>query len=125
DSIFEIGLTPNRADAASHIGVARDIRASKNRLIKWPSVEHFKVDNTNRVIPVEVENVEACPRYSALTMEGITVAESPAWLKNKLMSIGLTPINNIVDITNFVCHALGQPMHAFDADQITGGKVVV
>jgi len=125
DFIFEIGLTPNRADAASHIGVARDIRASKNRLIKWPSVEHFKVDNTNRVIPVEVENVEACPRYSALTIEGVTVAESPAWLKNKLMSIGLTPINNIVDITNFVCHALGQPMHAFDADQITGAKVIV
>jgi phenylalanyl-tRNA synthetase beta chain len=125
DATIEIGLTPNRADATSHIGVARDIKASKNRLIRWPSVELFKVENKDLTIPVIVENKEACPRYSALTMSGISVTESPAWLKNKLLSIGLTPINNIVDITNFVCHELGQPMHAFDADQITGGKVIV
>jgi phenylalanyl-tRNA synthetase beta chain len=125
DATIEIGLTPNRADATSHIGVARDIKASKNRLIRWPSVELFKVENKDLTIPVIVENKEACPRYSALTMSGISVTESPAWLKNKLLSIGLTPINNIVDITNFVCHELGQPMHAFDADQIAGGKVIV
>jgi phenylalanyl-tRNA synthetase beta chain len=125
DFIFEIGLTPNRADAASHIGVARDIRASKNRQIKWPVIDKFKVDNTSLTIPVVVENQEACPRYSGLTIQGVKVEESPSWLKNKLLSIGLTPINNIVDITNFVCHELGQPMHAFDADKITGGKVIV
>lgn len=125
DAIIEIGLTPNRADATSHIGVARDIKASKNRLIRWPSVESFKVESKELSIPVVVENKEACPRYSALTISGITVTESPAWLKNRLLSIGLTPINNIVDITNFVCYELGQPMHAFDADQISGGKVIV
>jgi phenylalanyl-tRNA synthetase beta chain len=125
DYILEIGLTPNRADAASHIGVVRDIKASKNRAIKLPSVDSFKVDNKNLVIPVEVENKEACPRYSGLTISDIKVTESPDWLKNRLLSIGLTPINNIVDITNYICHELGQPMHAFDADQITGGKVIV
>jgi phenylalanyl-tRNA synthetase beta chain len=125
DYILEIGLTPNRADAASHIGVVRDIKASKNRAIKLPSVDQFNVDNKTLVIPVEVENKEACPRYSALTISGIKVTESPDWLKNRLLSIGLTPINNIVDITNYICHEFGQPMHAFDADQITGGKVIV
>lgn len=125
DHILEIGLTPNRADATSHIGVARDIRASKNRLIKWPSVDQFKTDNNTLSIPVVVENTAACPRYSAVTLTGVTVAESPAWLKNRLLSIGLTPINNVVDITNYVCHEVGQPLHAFDADQITGGKVIV
>jgi phenylalanyl-tRNA synthetase beta chain len=125
DYVFEIGLTPNRADAASHIGVARDIKASKGREIKWPVIDHFKVDNTNLTIPVRVENTKACPRYSAVTISGIKVAESPEWLKNRLLSIGLSPINNIVDITNFICHEVGQPLHAFDADQITGGKVIV
>ena len=125
DFILEIGLTPNRADAASHIGVARDIRASKSRALKVPSVDKFQVDKKTLNIPVEVENTEACPRYTAVTLEGVTVTESPAWLKNRLMSIGLTPINVVVDVTNFVCHELGQPMHAFDADQITGGKVLV
>jgi phenylalanyl-tRNA synthetase beta chain len=114
DAVIEIGLTPNRADATSHIGVARDIKASKNRLIRWPSVESFKVENKDLTIPVVVENKEACPRYSAVTVSGINVAESPSWLKNRLLAIGLTPINNIVDITNFVCYELGQPMHAFD-----------
>jgi phenylalanyl-tRNA synthetase beta chain len=125
DHIIEIGLTPNRADAASHIGVARDIRASRNREIRYPSVEKFKIENTSRPIPVVVENTEACPRYSAVTISNVTVTDSPEWLKNRLLSIGLTPINNIVDITNFVLHEVGQPLHAFDADQIKGGKVIV
>jgi len=125
DYILEIGLTPNRADAASHLGVARDIRAAKDRAIRWPSVDDFKVDNQKLQIPVLVENVEACPRYSAVTVSNVTIKESPAWLKQKLTSIGLTPINNVVDITNLICHELGQPMHAFDADQIKGGKVIV
>lgn len=125
DYILEIGLTPNRIDAASHIGVARDIRATKNREIRWPSVEAFKIDTTTLNIPVEIHNADACPRYSALTITNVTVKESPDWLKNKLLSIGLTPINNIVDITNFICHEFCQPMHAFDADQIAGKKVIV
>src|SRR5690349_11373186 len=125
DYRIEIGLTPNRADATSHIGVARDIKASKNREIKWPSVDKFSVDNRDLTIPVIVDNAEACPRYSGVTISGVTIAESPAWLKNRLLSIGLTPINNIVDITNFICHEIGQPMHAFDADEIAGGKVIV
>lgn len=125
DHILEIGLTPNRADATSHIGVARDIKAAKNRLIRWPSVESFKIDNTSLTIPVVVENAEACPRYSALTISGVSIGDSPAWLQNRLRSIGLTPINNIVDITNFVCHEMGQPLHAFDAAAIKGNKVVI
>jgi len=125
DYILEIGLTPNRADAASHIGVARDIRAAKNRELKWPSVTSFRTENNKLTIPVTVEDTIGCPRYSAVTISGVTVGESPAWLKNRLSSIGLAPINNIVDITNFVCHELGQPLHAFDADQITGKKVIV
>jgi phenylalanyl-tRNA synthetase beta chain len=125
DYRIEIGLTPNRADAASHIGVARDVKASKNRELKWPSVDNFKVDNNDLTIPVTVENSEACPRYSGITISGVKVADSPAWLKNRLLSVGLTPINSIVDITNFICHELGQPMHAFDADEIAGGKILV
>jgi len=125
DYILEIGLTPNRADAASHVGVARDIRAAQKREIRWPSVDGFAVNNTNLTIPVVVENAEACPRYSGVTISGVKVTESPAWLKNRLLSIGLTPINSVVDITNFICHELGQPMHAFDADRIAGGKVIV
>lgn len=125
DHVLEIGLTPNRADAASHLGVARDVRAATSRGIRWPSVDNFKVDNNELVIPVSVENTEACPRYSALTISGITVKESPQWLQNRLRSIGLSPINNIVDITNFVLHEAGQPLHAFDAGGITGNRVVV
>jgi len=125
DYILEIGLTPNRADAASHIGVARDIRAAQKRAIQWPSVDNFRVDNKNLTIPVVIENAAACPRYSGLTISGITVSESPTWLKNRLLAIGLTPINSVVDITNFICHELGQPLHAFDADRIADGKVVV
>ena len=125
DAVIEIGLTPNRADATSHIGVARDIRASTNRPIKWPAVDNFNIDNVDLSIPVVIENKEACPRYSALTMIDVVVKESPQWLQNRLKCIGLTPINNIVDITNFVCHEIGQPLHAFDADAIKGGKVIV
>lgn len=125
DHVIEIGLTPNRADATSHIGVARDIKALKNRLIKWPVVDAFRTENTNLTIPVVIENTEACPRYSAVTISGVFVAPSPQWLQHRLRSIGLTPINNIVDITNFVCHEMGQPLHAFDADAIKGNKVIV
>lgn len=125
DHILEIGLTPNRADATSHIGVARDIRASKSRPVKWPSVDAFRIDNNDLIIPVEVKNTAACPRYSALTISGVTVADSPQWLQNRLRSIGQTPINNIVDITNFVLHETGQPLHAFDASAIKGNKVIV
>jgi len=125
DFVFEIGLTPNRADAASHIGVARDIKASKNRELKWPDVSSFETDNQNLKIDIKVENTEACPRYSGVTISGITVAESPDWLKSRLKAIGLSPINNIVDITNFVLHEVGQPLHAFDADEIIGQKVIV
>lgn len=125
DYTIEIGLTPNRADAASHIGVARDIKAVLKRELRLPAVDKFQVDDKSLSIPVVVENQDACPRYSALTITGITVGESPAWLKNRLLAIGLNPINNIVDITNFVCHELGQPMHAFDADKIAGQKVLV
>ncbi|MBX2968421.1 MAG: phenylalanine--tRNA ligase subunit beta [Cyclobacteriaceae bacterium] len=125
DYVIEIGLTPNRADAASHIGVARDIKAACNREVKWPSVDRFKTDNNKLPIAIEVENTEACPRYSGVTVSNIAVKESPEWLKNRLLAIGITPINNIVDITNYVLHETGQPLHAFDADQISGKKVIV
>jgi phenylalanyl-tRNA synthetase beta chain len=125
DYSIEIGLTPNRVDAASHLGVARDIRASQKREINWPSVDAFKADNQNLKIDVQVENTTACPRYSGVTVTNVTVAESPAWLKNRLLAIGLTPINNVVDITNYVLHETGQPLHAFNADEITGKKVIV
>ena len=125
DYIFEIGLTPNRADAASHIGVARDIKASLSREVRWPAVDAFATDHKKLNITIHVGNVAACPRYSGVTISGIHVGESPAWLKRRLSSIGLTPINNIVDITNFVCHEVGQPLHAFDADQIKGQQVFV
>jgi phenylalanyl-tRNA synthetase beta chain len=125
DYVIEIGLTPNRVDAASHIGVVRDIKASQKRELKLPAVDAFKVDNNNLNISVSIENKEACLRYSGLSISGVTVKESPDWLKHKLLAIGISPINNIVDITNFICHELGQPMHAFDAAKIDGNKVVV
>ncbi len=130
DYLLEVDITPNRIDAASHYGVARDLSAYfalKDKAVKLskPSVEEFKVQNTNLTIPVIVENTEACPRYSALTISGVEVKESPEWLKNSLQIIGLRPINNIVDITNFVLHETGQPLHAFDADQIKGQQVHV
>jgi len=130
DTLLEVDITPNRVDAASHFGVARDLAAFfalKDKSVKLlrPSVEAFAVQNTILPIPVEVENTDACPRYSAVTISGVKVAESPDWLKNRLKIIGIRPINNIVDITNFVLHELGQPLHAFDADKIAGGKVIV
>jgi len=125
DKVFAIGLTPNRADAASHYGVARDLKVLLNRDLCLPSLQDFKIDNTNSSIEVAVENTEACPRYSGVVISGITVKESPNWLKNRLKAIGLSSINNIVDITNYVLHELGQPLHAFDLAKITKNKVIV
>lgn len=125
DSVFEIGLTPNRADAASHIGVARDIKAVKNRNVIFPSVDAVKISNTQLPIPVSVEEPALCPRFSGVTLSNVKVAESPDWLKNRLKAIGLTPINNVVDITNFVCHEIGQPLHAYDVNEISGKKIIV
>ncbi len=132
DYVFEIGLTPNRADATSHIGVARDLVAVLNHAypdqsfkLNMPSVEEFKVDNESRKIEIEVEDLEACPRYTGITVSNLKVKESPAWMKNHLKSLGLNPINNIVDITNFVLFETGQPLHAFNAEAIKGKKVVV
>lgn len=132
DIVYEIGLTPNRSDATSHIGTARDLVAGLNQLyntrsysLSLPSVDNFKVDNNNLDIDVIVEDIEACPRYSGVSISGIKVGESPDWMKLKLNSIGVRPINNIVDITNYVLHETGQPLHAFDADEIVGGKVIV
>lgn len=130
DYVFEIGLTPNRIDAASHIGVARDLAAylssqgSKTSIV-LPDVSSFKIDNHSRQTIVEVVNKEAAPRYMGLSISNITVKPSPEWLQNSLRAIGINPKNNIVDITNFILHELGQPLHAFDADKIEGGKVVV
>lgn len=131
DVVFEIGLTPNRIDAASHFGVARDLYAYLNTNtdleveLKLPSVDNFKVDNTKNHIDVIVENTDACPRYAGITVSGLEVKESPAWLKNRLRAIGLKPISNVVDITNYVLHEIGHPLHAFDACKIKGKKVVV
>ncbi|MFD2522491.1 phenylalanine--tRNA ligase subunit beta [Emticicia soli] len=125
DFQIEIGLTPNRADAASHYGVARDLKAVLGREIKLPSVEKFAVSAQKTDFEVIIENTEACPRFCGLEIQGVTVQESPDWLKKALLSIGLNPINNIVDITNYICHTLGQPMHAFDADEVTGKKIVL
>ena len=125
DFVYEIGLTPNRADAASHLGVARDLAAYLKVEIIKPNVDGFKIDNQNNKIEVKVIDEDAVPRYSGVTISGITVQDSPKWLKEKLAVIGLRPINNIVDVTNFVLHDLGQPLHAFDADEIVGGKVIV
>lgn len=125
DYQIAIGLTPNRIDAASHLGTARDLKALLNRPLRLPSVEAFTVTNTDLTFDVQVADKRDCPRYTGLTISGLSVGESPDWLKQRLMSIGLKPINNIVDVTNFVCHDLGQPLHAFDADKIAGGKVLV
>ncbi len=129
DYIFEIGLTPNRIDGASHLGVARDLAAFLNQStevkVRKPSVEAFREDNNNLYIPVEIEEKAGCKRYSGVTLQGLNVQESPAWLQNRLRSVGLTPINNVVDTTNFVLFETGQPLHAFDADQIAGKKVIV
>ncbi|GET46334.1 phenylalanine--tRNA ligase subunit beta [Capnocytophaga felis] len=130
DEIFEIGLTPNRADAMSHYGVARDLRAGLMQRgthleLITPSVTKFHVDNRLAKIDVEVKNKDLAPRYAGVTISNVKVAESPEWLKNKLKAIGLTPKNNIVDITNYVLHGLGQPLHAFDVNHIVGKKIIV
>jgi phenylalanyl-tRNA synthetase beta chain len=129
DAVFEIGLTPNRIDGASHLGVARDLAAYLKQTevieVALPSLEGFQTDHTELTIPVIVEEPAACKRYSGLTIQGLQVRESPDWLQNRLKSIGLTPINNVVDITNYVLHETGQPLHAFDAAEVKGNKVVV
>ncbi|MBP5473775.1 MAG: phenylalanine--tRNA ligase subunit beta, partial [Bacteroidales bacterium] len=131
DTVYEIGLTPNRIDCGSHFGVARDLAAylnvnsdSKERAV-LPSLDGFKIDNRKNPYEVSVENAEACPRYTGITVSGVTIKESPEWLKIKLRSVGLNPINNVVDISNFVQFEIGQPLHTFDADMIEGKKVVV
>ena len=124
DLIYEIGLTPNRGDATSHIGTARDVKAMTGREVKWPDTKELEI-TVDKPIEVVVEDAEGCPRYSGITIHGVEVKESPDWLKWRLRTIDLEPINNIVDVTNYVCHGLGQPMHAFDADKIQGGKIVV
>lgn len=129
DYSIEVDLTPNRIDGASHIGVARDLAAylKQEQEISYtkPSVDAFKADDHSLEMPVEVKNPEACPRYAGVTLTGIEIKESPEWLQNRLKTIGLHPINNVVDITNYVLFETGQPLHAFDADEITGNKVVV
>lgn len=130
DTMIVVDITPNRADAASHWGVARDLFASLSlkdntlRLTK-PSVDGFKVDDHSFEVKVSVENPDSCPRYSAVTINNVTIKESPDWLKKALQSIGLTPINNVVDVTNYILFALGQPLHAFDGDKIKGNHVIV
>ena len=130
DYTLEVDITPNRVDGTSHFGVARDLAASLKQAgtpvaLRKPSIEAFRIDDPTPAITVELENPEACLRYSGLTIRNVVVKESPDWLKNRLAVIGLRPINNIVDITNYVLHELGQPLHAFDASTIKGGKVVV
>ena len=128
--VLEVDITPNRADACSHYGVARDLYAyliqnGHKAELKRPSVDAFQVESNDLNIEVEVENTEACPRYAGVAIKGVTVKESPEWLQNKLRLIGVRPINNIVDITNYILHAYGQPLHCFDANKIKGGKIVV
>ncbi|MEM1339142.1 MAG: phenylalanine--tRNA ligase subunit beta [Bacteroidota bacterium] len=130
DEVFEIGLTPNRSDAMSHFGVARDLKAGLEQFevfkeLITPSTSHFSVDNRSLKIKVEVENKEKAPRYCGVTLKNVLVQESPDWLKNRLRAIGLSPINNVVDITNYVLHELGQPLHAFDARKIKGDTIEV
>ncbi|MBB4035278.1 phenylalanyl-tRNA synthetase beta chain [Dysgonomonas hofstadii] len=128
--VLEVDITPNRIDGASHYGVARDLYAylKQNGLkskLELPSVEKFKIDDPGKAITIKVENTEACPRYAGLTIKGVKVTESPDWLKDKLTLIGQRPINNIVDITNYMLHGFGHPFHAFDVAYISGGEVIV
>jgi len=131
DTVFEVDLTPNRPDAISHFGIARDLYAflsvnSDLKLeLKLPNVDNFKVDNTNKNIDIEIKNSEACPRYTGVSMSDVKIQESPKWLQNRLKAIGLKPINNVVDITNYVLHEIGHPLHAFDANFIKGDKIIV
>ena len=131
DFIFEIGLTPNRMDAMSHLGVAKDVCAwlthhnKKETAIKSPFKNNFKTTQKGKQVAVSIQNNEACQRYAGVSLQNVSIAESPLWLQQKLKCIGLKPINNIVDITNFILHETGQPLHAFDADQITGKKIII
>ena len=130
DTLIEVDITPNRADAASHYGVARDLYAyyqakGIDTALTKPSVENFHVQSNDLPIEVVVENAEACPRYTGVSIKGVTIKESPDWLKKALNTIGIRPINNVVDVTNFVLHEMGQALHSFDADKIKGNKVVV
>ena len=130
DTIIEVDITPNRSDAASHFGVARDLYAyyrahGQNISLQKPSVEAFKIDNQELPIQVVVDAPDACPRYSGVSIKGVTIKESPEWLKNSLLAIGLRPINNVVDVTNFVLHECGQALHAFDADKIKNHEIHV
>jgi phenylalanyl-tRNA synthetase beta chain len=131
DWIYELGITPNRMDAMSHWGIARDVSAylshhdKKNLKPKTPNSNSFKTENNTLPVAVSVENIKACQRYSGVSIAGVTIKESPLWLQKKLKAIGLRPINNIVDITNFIQHETGQPLHAFDANELRGKKVVV
>mgnify|MGYP006141642177 CR=1 FL=1 len=130
DTVFEIGLTPNRSDAMSHLGVARDLMTvlklkGEKVAVERPSVDSFQVNNTDLSIAIEVKDSAACPRYAGVSISGIKVAPSPEWLQKRLTAIGLTPINNVVDITNYVLHETGQPLHAFDVAAIEGNKVIV
>lgn len=131
DYVIDIGLTPNRSDATGHIGVAKDLAAfltvhrGYQTELKMPSVADFKVDNHNLPIQVQVENTDACPRYTGVSIAGVTIGDSPDWLKRRLTAIGIRSINNVVDVTNYVLHSLGQPLHAFDCDKISGKKILV
>ena len=130
DQVFEIGLTPNRADAMSHWGVARDLKAGLQQLgetqeLITPSVSSFHVDSRSFRIPVKIHHADLVPRYCGVTISDIKISESPKWLQNRLKAIGITPKNNVVDVTNYVMHELGQPLHAFDADKISGGEINV
>lgn len=130
DYVLEVDITPNRADACSHYGVARDLYAylvchGKPASLHRPEVDAFRVESQDLDIPVVVENAEACPHYAGVTVKGVTVKESPEWLQTRLRAIGLRPINNVVDVTNYIVHAFGQPLHCFDADTIKGHQVVV
>ena len=130
DLVFDIGLTPNRADAMSHYGTARDLMAGLsqhgiNAKLISPSVSAFHVDDRSLKVDINVEDKQKAPRYCGLTISDIVVKESPLWLQNRLKAIGLNPINNIVDATNYVLHDLGQPLHAFDADRISAKKIIV
>ncbi len=128
DTVFEIGLTPNRVDSSSHIGVARDLVAyfkqQQNIELEKPSVDKFNTEDTSLPISVTIENPESCNRYTGVSISGVTIKPSPEWLQNRLKAIGLNPINNIVDITNFVLHETGQPLHAFDAEEIAGKSII-
>ena len=130
DTIIEVDITPNRSDAASHYGVARDLYAyykahGQEVTLTKPSVDAFKIDNRDLPISVHVDAPEACPRYTGVSIKGVEIKESPEWLKNSLSAIGLRPINNVVDVTNFVLHECGQALHAFDADKIKGNEIHV